>query len=88
MTDQTLNVVGQSIPRRDGLGHVTGKTAEEAADQAVAADGDNFTDIGSGYRKQFKRGYAKLLCNGPVECLQPEHGFIIQLLCLLQLLTD
>jgi CO/xanthine dehydrogenase Mo-binding subunit len=26
MTEQTLNVVGQSIPRRDGLGHVTGKT--------------------------------------------------------------
>jgi CO/xanthine dehydrogenase Mo-binding subunit len=26
MADQNLNVVGQSIPRRDGLGHVTGKT--------------------------------------------------------------
>src|SRR5512147_3188291 len=26
MTDQNLNVVGQSIPRRDGLGHVTGRT--------------------------------------------------------------
>jgi CO/xanthine dehydrogenase Mo-binding subunit len=26
MTNQTLNVVGQSLLRRDGLGHVTGKT--------------------------------------------------------------
>ncbi len=26
MTDSALRVVGQSIPRRDGLGHVTGKT--------------------------------------------------------------
>jgi CO/xanthine dehydrogenase Mo-binding subunit len=26
MSDQTFNVVGQSVPRRDGLGHVTGKT--------------------------------------------------------------
>jgi CO/xanthine dehydrogenase Mo-binding subunit len=26
MTDQIFNVVGQSVPRRDGLGHVTGKT--------------------------------------------------------------
>jgi CO/xanthine dehydrogenase Mo-binding subunit len=26
MTDHTLNVVGQSLLRRDGLGHVTGKT--------------------------------------------------------------
>jgi len=26
MTDNNLKVVGQSIPRRDGLGHVTGKT--------------------------------------------------------------
>ena len=26
MTAQELNVVGQSVPRRDGLGHVTGKT--------------------------------------------------------------
>ena len=26
MTTQELNVVGQSVPRRDGLGHVTGKT--------------------------------------------------------------
>ena len=26
MTDRNLNVVGQSIPRRDGMGHVTGKT--------------------------------------------------------------
>ncbi len=26
MTDQELNVVGQSVPRRDGMGHVTGKT--------------------------------------------------------------
>jgi CO/xanthine dehydrogenase Mo-binding subunit len=26
MTDQNLNVVGQSVPRRDGMGHVTGKT--------------------------------------------------------------
>jgi CO/xanthine dehydrogenase Mo-binding subunit len=26
MTEQTLNVVGQSMLRRDGLGHVTGKT--------------------------------------------------------------
>ena len=23
---ENLNVVGQSVPRRDGLGHVTGKT--------------------------------------------------------------
>jgi CO/xanthine dehydrogenase Mo-binding subunit len=26
MSDQSLNVVGKSVPRRDGLGHVTGKT--------------------------------------------------------------
>jgi CO/xanthine dehydrogenase Mo-binding subunit len=26
MTDKNINVVGHSIPRRDGLGHVTGKT--------------------------------------------------------------
>jgi CO/xanthine dehydrogenase Mo-binding subunit len=26
MTEKALNVVGQSVPRRDGLGHVTGKT--------------------------------------------------------------
>ena len=26
MTDQKLNVIGQSIQRRDGQGHVTGKT--------------------------------------------------------------
>ena len=26
MTTETLNVVGQSVLRRDGLGHVTGKT--------------------------------------------------------------
>ena len=26
MTDQTFNVVGQSVQRRDGMGHVTGKT--------------------------------------------------------------
>jgi CO/xanthine dehydrogenase Mo-binding subunit len=26
MTEKTLNVVGQSVQRRDGLGHVTGKT--------------------------------------------------------------
>ncbi len=26
MTEKTLQVVGQSVPRRDGLGHVTGKT--------------------------------------------------------------
>ncbi|NIV39298.1 MAG: xanthine dehydrogenase family protein molybdopterin-binding subunit, partial [Anaerolineae bacterium] len=26
MPNETLNVVGQSVPRRDGLGHVTGKT--------------------------------------------------------------
>ena len=26
MTEETLNVVGQSVLRRDGLGHATGKT--------------------------------------------------------------
>jgi CO/xanthine dehydrogenase Mo-binding subunit len=26
MTEKALNVVGQSVPRRDGMGHVTGKT--------------------------------------------------------------
>src|SRR3990172_3885291 len=26
MTKKTLNVVGHSVPRRDGMGHVTGKT--------------------------------------------------------------
>jgi CO/xanthine dehydrogenase Mo-binding subunit len=26
MTDEKLNVVGHSVPRRDGMGHVTGKT--------------------------------------------------------------
>ena len=26
MTNNGLHVVGQSVPRRDGLGHVTGKT--------------------------------------------------------------
>lgn len=26
MSEQSLNVVGKSVPRRDGLGHVTGKT--------------------------------------------------------------
>jgi len=26
MTEDTLNVVGQSVLRRDGLGHVTGQT--------------------------------------------------------------
>jgi CO/xanthine dehydrogenase Mo-binding subunit len=37
MTEKTLNVVGQSVPRRDGMGHVTGKT--------VYVDDINFPDM-------------------------------------------
>jgi CO/xanthine dehydrogenase Mo-binding subunit len=37
MTEQTLKVVGQSVLRRDGLGHVTGKT--------VYVDDINFPDM-------------------------------------------
>jgi hypothetical protein len=29
MEQETFNVVGQSVPRRDGLGHVTGKTLRD-----------------------------------------------------------
>ncbi len=37
LTDETLNVVGQSVLRRDGMGHVTGKT--------VYIDDLNFRDM-------------------------------------------
>ena len=37
MADQTFNVVGQSVHRRDGMGHVTGKT--------VYVDDMNFRDM-------------------------------------------
>jgi CO/xanthine dehydrogenase Mo-binding subunit len=37
MTEESLNVVGKSVPRRDGLGHVTGKT--------VFVDDMNFPDM-------------------------------------------
>jgi CO/xanthine dehydrogenase Mo-binding subunit len=37
VAEETLNVVGQSVPRRDGLGHVTGKT--------VFIDDLNFRDM-------------------------------------------
>jgi CO/xanthine dehydrogenase Mo-binding subunit len=37
MTEESLNVVGKSVPRRDGLGHVTGKT--------VFVDDMNFPDL-------------------------------------------